>query len=71
MPRTKTVSRGNVEPKFFGIACKGPNPEGANSARDSARMYETLAKFYELPREDQLAVAAVATELERQNNNGI
>jgi len=61
VPRTKQQT--DPEPTFLGVWCRGPNPEHAAKLREEAKARELLAKFYELKREDQLIMAAIATEM--------
>lgn len=63
MPRTKAVRREDIEPTFLGVRCLGPNSEKAKRLRFEADANLMLAKFYELPRSAQLAIAAATTEI--------
>ena len=52
-----------IEPTFLGINCTGKNPERVKELKEQIQASNLLMSFYKLPREDQLIMAAVITEM--------
>ena len=57
-----------IEPTFLGVSCTGANPGRVRQLKEQIQASSLLMAFYKLPREDQLIMAAMVTEMTTDRN---